>query len=307
MSGKRTQGLGSHTGRVVTIGLNTFTQLVRMKVFYFLVVFALIMLGSNFFELPQHGLPETFGFGVLRAIMSWSLGAMTLFSMVLAIVATALLLPRDVEDRTLYTILAKPVPRIDYLAGKLLGVLLLLAVSLALMDLLMLVVLHMRMGLFMGQVDAMAATGRVAAEDLAQMRAELLANGPDGSLQGAVAAVFLRAAVMTALTLFISTFSTSTLFTSIVSFLVYFIGYFQADMRQVFLHTVGEGTGMLERGTALVITLVLPDFQMFNVIDAVIEGAAMPPAVLGKLALLSGFHVAIYLVASWYVFADKEV
>jgi len=297
----------AHLSRTWTLATNTFTQLVRMKVFYFLVVFAVIVLGSNFFQLPQHVLPETYGFGVLRAIMSWSLGAMTLFSMVLAIVATALLLPRDVEDRTLYTILAKPVPRLDDLAGKLLGVLMLLAVSLALMDLLMLVVLHVRMSLFMGQVDAMAASGRMAAEDLAQMRAELLANGPDGSLQGAVAAVFLRAAVMTALTLFISPFSTSTLFTSIVSFLVYFIGYFQADMRQVFLHTVGEGTGMLERGTALVITLVLPDFQMFNVIDAVIEGAALPLAVLGKLALLSGFHVAIYLVASWYVFADKEV
>lgn len=297
---------GGHCGRVVALTLNTFTQLVRMKVFYFLVGFALVMLGSNLFELPQHGLPETLGFGVLRAIMSWSLGAMTLFSMVLAIVATALLLPRDVEDRTLYTILAKPVPRIDYLAGKLCGVLLLLAVSLVLMDLLMLGVLQLRVSLFMGQVDAFAAAGGTA-EEVARQRAELMANGPNWSLQGAVAAVFLRAAIMTALTLFISTFSTSTLFTSIVSFLVYFIGYLQADMRDVVLRTTGEGMGMLERGGALVVTLLLPDFQMFNVIDAVIEGAALPLAVLGRLAVAGGFHVAIYLVGAWYVFSGKEV
>lgn len=300
------QGIGSHGGRVLAITMNTFTQLVRMKVFYFLVVFALIMLGSNFFDLPQHGLPETFGFSVLRAVMSWSLGAMTLFSMVLAIVATALLLPRDVEDRTLYTILAKPVPRIDYLAGKLFGVLLLLAVSLAVMDLVMLGVLQLRMSLFMGQVEAMEAAGQ-AAEKVARMRAELLANGPDWSLQGAVVAVFLRAAIMAVLALFISTFSTSTLFTSIVSFLVYFLGYFQADMREAFLRTTGEGLGVLERGGALLLTLVLPDFQMFNVIDAVIEGAAMPLAVLGKLAVVAGFHLLFYLLASWYVFAGKEV
>jgi hypothetical protein len=296
-----------HLSRIWTLATNTFTQLVRMKVFYFLVVFAVIVVGSNFFELPQHVLPETYGLGVLRAIMSWSLGAMTLFSMVLAIVATALLLPRDVEDRTLYTILAKPVPRLDYLAGKLLGVLLLLAVSLLVMDLLMLAVLQARVSLFEGNLEALAAAGGTGADELAAMRASLRAHAPDWSLQGAVAAVFLRAAVMAALTLFLSTFSTSTLFTSIVSFLAYFLGHFQADMRELFLRVGHEGAGWAERGGALAISLVLPDFQMFNVIDAVIEGAAMPLAALGRLAVTAGFHVAIYLTASWYLFSDKEV
>ena len=115
-----------------------------MKVFYFLAIFAVIAIASNFFDLPQHEGPESVGANVLRSIKSWSLGAMTLFSVVLSVVATALLLPKDVEDRTLYTILAKPVPRIDYLAGKLLGVLMLVFVSLALMDVLMTVVLQIR-------------------------------------------------------------------------------------------------------------------------------------------------------------------
>ena len=44
-------------------------------------------------------------------------------AIILGIVATALIIPRDLEDRTLYTILAKPVPRLDYLVGKLLGIL----------------------------------------------------------------------------------------------------------------------------------------------------------------------------------------
>jgi hypothetical protein len=43
------------------------------------------------------------------------------------------------------------------------------------------------------------------------------------------------------------------------------------------------------------------------VIVAVIEGAAMPLAALGRLAVTAGFHVAIYLTASWYLFSDKEV
>ncbi|KAB2638617.1 MAG: ABC transporter permease subunit, partial [Verrucomicrobia bacterium] len=116
---------GSHGRRIAVIASHAFTQLVRMKVFYFLAVFAVITIGSNFFDLPQHAGPEAAGTHVLNSIKSWSLGTMTLFSVVFAIVATALLLPKDVEDRTLYTILAKPVPRLDYLAGKLLGVILL--------------------------------------------------------------------------------------------------------------------------------------------------------------------------------------
>ena len=52
-----------------------------------------------------------------------SLGAMSIFTWLLAVLATAMLLPKDIEDRTLYTILAKPVPRFEYLLGKLLGVL----------------------------------------------------------------------------------------------------------------------------------------------------------------------------------------
>jgi ABC-type transport system involved in multi-copper enzyme maturation permease subunit len=54
---------------------------------------------------------------------------MSIFTSLLAIVATARLIPQDIEDRTVYTILAKPVPRFEYVLGKLAGVLLLLAIS----------------------------------------------------------------------------------------------------------------------------------------------------------------------------------
>lgn len=292
----------SHARRIAVIALHAFTQLVRMKVFYFLMVFAVIALGSNFFDLPQHSGPETMGLNVLRAIKSWSLGTMTLFAVVLGIVATALLLPKDVEDRTLYTILAKPVPRLDYLAGKLLGVVLLVLVSLALMDLLMLTVLQVRVSLFMAQLDELAAAGE-AATRVAGMRAELLTNGPDWSLQGAVIVVFLRASIMASLALFISTFSTSTLFTSIVSFLVYFIGHFQADARAVVL---GTGGGWLARGASLLVALVLPDFKQFNVIDEVLQGRTMPLGILGELTGIAGFYAVFFILASWYIFADKE-
>ena len=297
---------GSHFRRIVVIATNTFTQLVRMKVFYFMGIFAVIAIASNFFDLPQHEGPESVGANVLRSIKSWSLGAMTLFSVVLSVVATALLLPKDVEDRTLYTILAKPVPRFDYLAGKLLGVLMLVFVSLLVMDLLMTGVLHIRTGMVVEQQMEMARAMGWTPDAIDSLREETLANGPNLSLQGAVFAVFLRASIMASLALLISTFSTSTLFTTIVSFLVYFIGHFQADARDVWLHAGQEGEGVLARLGALLFSLILPDFQLFNVIDAVIEGQAMPLITLGKLTLVGLYYAVFFTFASWFIFADKE-
>jgi hypothetical protein len=297
---------GSHVGRIFVIALHAFTQLARMKVFYFLAIFAVIAIASNFFELPQHEGPEAVGANVLRSIKSWSLGAMTLFSVVLSVVATALLLPKDVEDRTLYTILAKPVPRFDYLAGKLLGVLLLVFVSLAMMDLLMTAVLQIRTSMVLEQQEAMARALQWTPDAIASLREETQASGPNWSLQGAVFAVFLRASIMASLALLISTFSTSTLFTTIVSFLIYFIGHFQADARDVYLSGNEAGEGVVARLASLLMSLVLPDFQLFNVIDAVIEGQAMPLITLGKLTLVGLYYAIFFTIASWFIFSDKE-
>jgi ABC-2 type transport system permease protein len=297
---------GSHCSRILTIATHAFTQLARMKVFYFLAIFAVIAIASNFFDLPQHAGPESLGANVLGSIKSWSLGAMTLFSVVLSIVATALLLPKDVEDRTLYTILAKPVPRFDYLAGKLLGVLLLVFFSLALMDVLMVVVLQIRTSMVVEQQTGMAIARGWPQDAIDSLRLEIEGNGPNWSLQGAVFAVFLRASIMASLALLISTFSTSTLFTTIVGFLIYFIGHFQADARDMYLHAGQAGEGIVARIGALLFALVLPDFQLFNVIDEVIAGKAMPLMVLGELTLVAGYYAVFFTIASWFIFADKE-
>lgn len=297
----------SHASRIGVIARHAFTQLVRMKVFYFLAFFAVILIASNFFNLPQHVGPESEGVRILSNIKSWSLGAMTLFALVISVVSTALLLPKDVEDRTLYTILAKPVPRLDYLAGKLLGVLLLVFVSLALMDVLMTGILQLRTNMVVSEQVSLAASRGWPVSEIAILKSEILAQGPTASLQGAVFAVFLRASIIASLALLISTFSSSTLFTTNISFLIYFIGHFQADARSVFMsQQAGSSDSILMRGASLIFSLVIPDFQMFNVIDAVIEGQVMPLAIIVKLMLIALSYFVFYVIASWFVFAKKE-
>src|SRR5712671_4436469 len=113
--------------RVFAITTNTLTELTRLKVFYVLLLFALLLIGSSVF-MAQFTFQQEF-----QILKDVSLGAMSIFTSLLAIVATARLIPQDIEDRTVYTILAKPVPRFEYLLGKIAGVLLLLAISVAVM------------------------------------------------------------------------------------------------------------------------------------------------------------------------------
>src|SRR5437762_8715417 len=124
--------------RIRAITANTLTELTRLKVFYVLLVFALVLIGSSIF-MAQFSFQQEF-----QILKDVSLGAMSIFTSLLAIVATARLIPQDIEDRTVYTILAKPVPRLEYLLGKIAGVLLLLAISTLVMSAVFVLVLYMR-------------------------------------------------------------------------------------------------------------------------------------------------------------------
>src|SRR5947209_18081102 len=132
------QYCGFSPARIFAITSNTLTELTRQKVFYVLLIFALVLIGSSVFMARFSFQQE---FQILKDV---SLGAMSIFSSLLAIVATARLIPQDIEDRTVYTILAKPVPRFEYLLGKLFGVLLLLAISIVVMSALFVTVLYWR-------------------------------------------------------------------------------------------------------------------------------------------------------------------
>src|SRR5205085_9041029 len=124
--------------RILAITSNTLTELTRLKVFYVLLVFGLLLIGSSIF-MAQFSFQQEF-----QILKDVSLGAISLFTSLLAIVATARLLPQDIEDRTVYTILAKPVPRFEYVVGKIAGVVFLLAISTLIMSAAFLLVLYMR-------------------------------------------------------------------------------------------------------------------------------------------------------------------
>ncbi len=122
-----------------------------------------------------------------------SFGTMDLFAWLFAIVATALLIPRDQEDRTLYTILSKPVRRIEYLLGKLCGVLMVVAVSLLVMFAICSVMIGARESLFVSaEIESMRANGGYSQEEIDQQVALIRQQGLRPELSLAVLATFFK-------------------------------------------------------------------------------------------------------------------
>src|SRR6266446_9336174 len=161
---------GFSPARIFALSINTLIELTRQKVFYVLLIFALLLIGCSVFMARFTFQQE---FQILKDI---SLGAMSIFSSLLAIVATARLIPQDIEDRTVYTILAKPVPRFEYLLGKLAGVLLLLAISILLMSAMFVAMLYTREQTVLHEtLRQMSAAPREQVEDaLRELRSSAL-------------------------------------------------------------------------------------------------------------------------------------
>ena len=285
--------------RVMAIAMNTFTQLVRMKVFYFLLIFSVLIIGANVLFLNFTFEQE------LKILQDVSFGAMTLFASIFSIVGTALLIPKDIEDRTLYSILTKPVPRFEYLVGKLLGILFLVAVSLLLMSILFFAVLFVRQhGILAEEINQMR--GQPSQEQISSLREDIFAQGLRFELINGVVAVFLKAAVAAAIALVVSTFASSTLFTIIVSLVIYFIGHAQS-MALNYYFPEGDMHGALQRFIAGIVAIIFPNLQIFNVVDGIVSGQSVPMSLMFRLTGLTGFYLFIYSFVSWVIFAKKEL
>lgn len=286
-------------GRVATIASGTVTQLVRMKTFYFLLAFALVVVAVGNFNLPATPAKE------LSMIKKVSFGTMDLFAWLFAIVATALLLPRDQEDRTLYTILSKPVRRIEYLLGKLCGVLIVVGVSLVIMYAICATMIGARESLFVSaEIEAMSAGGRYTPEEIEEQVGLIRQQGLRPELGLAVFASFLKAAVVAAVTIFLSTFASSSLFTIIVSILIFLIGHAHTMASGFWLHT--SDNSLFVQMLVKVVKILIPDFQLYSFSEGIVQGEAVVPALVGQMGLVTAGYLVVFLLLSLLVFVDKE-
>lgn len=281
--------------RITAIAYNTFTELVRQKVFYILLIFALVAIGVSVL-LAEFKPEEQF-----QMIKDVCLGAMAIFTSLLAILATANFLPKDSEDRTIYTLLSKPVPRYAYLLGKLAGIIILLFLFILLMSVVFCAVLWLK-----EQSALSHARAELSGEDLALQIKSVTEATFNFNLIPGILIIFVKSVLLASMTLFISTFATSSLFTVMISAAMYFIGHLQATALE-YLLPGGMDASIWTRLLAGIIAILFPDLQAFNLADDVIAGAAIPLGVFLKTVGLGGIYVAIYFALSAFVFSSREL
>ncbi len=287
--------------RIGTIAGSTVTQLLRMRIVVFLVLFCVLVVAVGF-SFPVLD-PEQ----QLKMLKDVSFGALQIYALIMAVVATSLLLPKDVEDRTLYTILAKPVPRHEYLLGKLLGVLAVIAGGLVIMDVVLSFVLWQKQHSVLADNEAalmLQFSGKIPAGLLEQANANLIAQGLTWYLHLAVWAIFLKAAVLASLTLLISCFASSTLFTVISGFGVAILGHAEGLLRDYFF---SGGAGTFDKSLSALLAVAIPDLGIFDAVDAVVSGKALALSEMATMTGIAALYVTGYVVVSHLVFVEKEL
>jgi ABC-type transport system involved in multi-copper enzyme maturation permease subunit len=254
---------------VQTVAANTFREAVRDRVLYNLVFFALLMMGAAI-------LVGQISIGIERdVIVSLGLTAISVIGIFIAIFLGVALVSKEMDKRTLYALLAKPVKRWEFLLGKFFGLVMTLTVNTA----------------------AMAAGLYIA---LWSVNHELVQS--DVYILVAVYLILLKLALIVALALLFSCFTTpflAILFTAGM----YVAGLLAGDLRTVHGVEFDPGTLRLTRG----ISYLLPNFENFNVLGAVVHGRGVPSAMVWQATLYAILYVAMVLMGAAIVFSRRNL
>ena len=167
------------------IATNVFRESVRDKVLYNLVLFAVLLMGASFL------IGQLTAGQDIKIIKDLGLAATSVFGLFIAVFIGIGLVSKEVERRSIYSLLAKPIERYQLVLGKYAGLLLTLAVNMAVMA----AALYVVLGVMRWFAPENMLKGLDApAIDPAMLKADLL--------------IFMELAVITAIAVFFSTFST---------------------------------------------------------------------------------------------------
>ena len=270
------------------IGRLTFLEAVRQKFFNFLVILSLALIGSSlFFRMFDFGASE------LRFIADFGLGGVFFFGSILSVVATAQLFFSEIENRTALTILAKPVRRWSFIAGKFAGVALLLLVFVALLVTLLGGLMWWREGQI---AQRLALDGRQFPDS---EKVQLWGLAVCGVLQ------WLKFAVLSAITILVASFANTNLYTVVVAFFVELI----CQLQYVALDNWKNVESPALQTLVWLLSKVFPNFQLFSIGDLLVFPMANPvPHAAVAAALGYGvFYVVAILALAVFSFLGREI
>ena len=255
--------------RAGVVALNTFREAVRDRVLYNLVFFALLMmLAAVVVGQISIGIEDS-------VIVSLGLSAISVIGLLIAVFIGVALVSKEMEKRTLYALLAKPVRRWEFLLGKFGGLVLTLAVNTA----------AMAAGLFLVMLYVKHSLQR-----------------EDAVVLVAVYFIWLKLALIVALALMFSCFTTPLLAILFTAGL-YIVGLYVQELRNLPVDVMSPAMAAFTKW----LSYLLPNFENFNVMAMAAHGRAVPGRLILQNTLYAVIYCAIVLTGAAAVFSRKNL
>ncbi len=249
----------------IAIAINTFREKVRDRILYVILGFAVLMIIGSIF-LGKLSLNEQ-----IKIIKDGGLSAISVFGAVMAIFLGVGLVSQEIDKRTIYTILSKPVRRSTFLIGKYLGLNITLAVNVIAMSTVHLLIL------------------------------KTYGVNPTIIYFYAIYFVLLELMLTTAIALFFSTFS-STILSILFTTGIYVIGHLLEDLQTFSAKSENE----LLRNTFKVLYYVFPNMDFHNIKVNFTYNIPVELSTIGLVSIYTIVYIILILILSTIIFNRRE-
>jgi ABC-type transport system involved in multi-copper enzyme maturation permease subunit len=250
---------------LVVVAGNTFRETIRDKILYNLVFFALLLIGASV-------LLGTLTIGEQsRIVNDLGLAAINLVAVIIAIFVGIGLVTKEIERRTIYTILARPITRVQFILGKYLGLGFIVAVNIAIMFTMFLATVW-----FSG-------------------------NAIYGSLFQAVGLILVETLLVMAIAMFFSTFSSSTL-SATMTLGLYVIGHLTSDLKGI----AEKSHNQLTEAVLTALYYVCPNLGLLNIKGQAAAGVQVSLAYQSLATVYGLLYASLLLAAACVIFQRRD-
>ena len=215
--------------------------------------------------------------------------------LLVGLLGAAQLIPAEIERRTILTALCRPLRRWEFVLGKYLGLVALLGAMLGIMAAIFWAVLRWKEAQLLGAEGGEAAVAQA-----------IQAEARDPRLWQAFVLIGAKLFVISAIAVFFSTVATSTTFVVAMTLMVYFIGHLQSVAREQWLES-GQTAGWILKGFLAGVALLVPDFNLYNLIDEIVAGNLVHWRATLEVAGYSVLYVSVLLATAACLFEGRDL
>jgi Cu-processing system permease protein len=260
------------------VAVHVFKESVRDKVLYNLVVFAVLLIAVSYL------LGQLTAGQDVKIIKDLGLAAIATFGLLIAVFIGIGLVWKEVERRSIYSLLSKPIRRHELILGKYAGLALTLLVNVVVMT-----------------VAFYAVLAYMNTQFPDNVRASWPAPATDPGMLRAIGLIFMELLIVTAIALFFSTFSGPFL-SAALTFGLWVIGHFNADLRNFEAVVESRTAASAARG----LYYVLPNFAAFDVKAQVVHALPVPGSYVATTTAYGVAYIALLLAGAIMIFSRRD-